>query len=213
MWYNVCDSKRRSLKMALYNKIIYGGETLIDLTGDDVLASDVADGKKFHDRTGALVTGTNTFDADTRDADAIASEILLDKTAYVNGTKLTGTMPNRGAVDGKITSIDTPYTVPNGYHDGTGKVGIDDTEKAKIIAGNIKSGVEILGVTGTYEGEGGTGQSKTVEAYTDADNTILPDTGYDYLTQVKVSKIFYEEQDNGAGGITVTIGKKKPVTP
>lgn len=132
------------------NKVIYGNQTLLDLTSDDVTASDVAQGKIFHDRSGATVTGTNTYDADTSDADAIASEILATKTAYVNGTKLTGTMPNRGAVTGSISEVAGEYTIPNGYHDGTGTVAIDATEQAKIIAGNIKSGVEILGVTGTY---------------------------------------------------------------
>lgn len=193
----------------LYNKIIYGSDVLIDLTSDDVTASDVTSGKKFHDRTGAIVTGTSTKDADTSDADAIASEILDTKTAYVQGAKVTGTMPNRGAVNGTISNINTPYTIQNGYHDGTGKVDVDATEKAKIVAGNIKSGVTILGVEGTYSGEAGTGQTKTAEAYTDADNVILPDTGYDYLTQVTVSKIYYDETPNSAGGNTVTIGHKK----
>lgn len=193
------------------NKIIYGGEVLIDLTNDDVTASDVASGKIFHDRTGATVTGTNTYDADTSDADALASEILDTKTAYVNGNKLTGTMPNRGAVSGTISDVNTPYTVQNGYHDGTGTVGIDSTESAKLIGGNIKSGVTILGVVGTYAGQAGTGQAKTVDSYTDADNVVLPDAGYDYLTQVTVSKIAYTETPNSAGGVTATIGMKKPV--
>ena len=34
----------------------------------------------------------------TDDADAVAANILIDKTAYVNGTKLVGTMPNNGTV-------------------------------------------------------------------------------------------------------------------
>lgn len=194
----------------LYNKIIYGGQTLIDLTADDVQPSDVANGKIFHDRTGATVTGTNTFDADTTDADAVAGEILDTKTAYVRGVKLTGTMPNRGAVTGTISDVNVPYQIENGYHDGTGTVEVDPVEKAKIIADNIKSGVEILGVTGTYAGEGGQGQAKVVDAYTDKTNVVLPDTGFDHLTQVTVEKIYYDEQLNSAGGYTATIGKKAP---
>lgn len=56
------------------NKVIYGGNTLIDLTNDDVTAADVASGKKFHLPSGEAGTGTNTYDADTSDATAVASE-------------------------------------------------------------------------------------------------------------------------------------------
>lgn len=193
------------------NKVIYGNNTLIDLTLDDVSASDVASGKKFHNPDGTSGVGTSTKDADTSDANAIAGDILTTKTAYVQGAKVTGTMPNNGAVTGHISDVDTPYQIPAGYHDGTGTVDINSTEAAKIIPGNIKSGVEILGVEGTYEGEGGQGQSKTATPYT-TQQTILPDTGYDYLTQVTVSAIKYEEQDNAAGGKTVTIGDVAPTS-
>lgn len=186
------------------NKVIYGGNTLIDLTGDDVTASDVLTGKKFHLPSGADGRGTCTFDADTRDATAVAAEILLDKTAYKNGAKLTGTMPNRGAVSGKISTKTGEYTVPQGYHDGSGKVSIDATEQGKIIAANIKSGVEILGVTGSYSGEAVTAQSKTVTPTT-AQQVITPDLNYDYLSQVTVGAIPYTETDNAAGGKTVSI--------
>lgn len=191
------------------NKVIFGNETLIDLTQDDITANDVLNGKKFHGRDGVQATGTSTFDADTSDADAVAGEILATKTAYVDGSKITGTMPNRGAVTGSISAKSTPYQIPSGYHDGTGTVGIDSTESAKIIGSNIKSGVTILGVEGTYEGEGGTGQSKTATPYTTA-QTVLPDAGYDYLTQVSVEAIYYNEQDNSAGGKTATIGTVAP---
>lgn len=186
------------------NKVVYGGQTLIDLTADDVTASDVLSGKKFHLPSGADGTGTCTYDADTSDATAVAAEILATKTAYKSGSKLTGTMPNRGAVAGTIADVDEEYTVPQGYHDGSGKVGIDATEKSKIIAGNIKSGVEILGVTGTYSGESISAQSKTVTPAT-SQQVITPDVGYDYLSQVTVYAIPYTETDNAAGGKTVTI--------
>jgi hypothetical protein len=186
------------------NKVIYGGDTLIDLTADDVAASDVLSGKKFHLPSGAPGTGTCPYDADTSDATAVAAEILATKTAYKNGSKLTGTMPNNGAVAGTISAKAEQYTVPQGYHDGSGKVSISSTEQAKIIAGNIKSGVQILGVTGSYTGEAISAQSKTATPTT-AQQTILPDTGYDYLSQVTVAAIPYTETDNTAGGKTVTI--------
>ncbi len=191
------------------NKVIYGGQTLIDLTGDDVTAADVLSGKKFHLPSGEPKTGTCTYDADTGDATATAAEILDGKTAYKAGSKLTGTMPNRGAASGTISTKDGTYTIQNGYHDGSGSVGIDSTEKAKLIAGNIKAGVEVLGVTGTYTGEGVTAQSKNATPYTTA-QTVLPDSGYDYLSQVTVAAIAYTETDNSAGGKTVTIGTVAP---
>ena len=191
------------------NKVIFGNEVLIDLTADTVEASKLASGYTAHDRSGVIITGTNTYDADTSDADATASEILDTKTAYVNGSKVTGTMPNRGAVTGTISTVAGEYSIQNGYHDGSGTVGIDSTEQAKIIAGNIKSGVEILGVTGDYTGEEVTAQAKTATPYT-TQQVILPDSGYDYLSQVTVNAIAYEETDNVAGGKTATIGTVAP---
>lgn len=186
------------------NKVVYGGNTLIDLTGDTIQADKLLTGYTAHDKSGAPITGTCPYDADTSDADATAAEILLTKTAYVNGNKLTGTMPNNGAVTGTITTKAQEYTIPQGYHDGSGKVAINTTEQAKIIADNIKEGVEILGVTGTYTGEGVTAQAKTATPAT-TQQVVLPDTGYDYLSQVTVLAIPYVETDNAAGGVTVTI--------
>ena len=251
------------------NKVIYGGDTLIDLTGDNVAASDVLSGKKFHLPSGAEGTGTiasktaetfhpsttaqtiaagkylsgaqtiapvtqegitaenikagvqvNVGDADdadriigvtgtfTADATASAAEILNTKTAYKNGSKITGSMPNNGAVSGSISTKAGQYTVPQGYHDGSGKVSIASAEQAKILAGNIKSGITILGVTGTYTGEAITTQNKeiTPDASWAADQVLTPDAGYDYLSQVTVHKIPYVETDNSAGGKTVQIG-------
>ena len=190
------------------NKIIYGNTTLIDLTSDTVTASDLASGKTAHDKSGAIITGTNTYDADTSDADAVASEILNTKTAYVNGSKVTGTMPNRGSHDIELSDLNGE-TIPAGYHDGSGTADIDATEKAKIIANNIKDGVTILGVLGTYTGEGVTAQTKSATPYTTA-QTILPDAGYDYLAEVDIAAIAYSEVDNPAGGKTVTIGTVAP---
>lgn len=190
------------------NKIIYGGNVLIDLTQDDVTAADVQSGKKFHLPSGATATGTNTYDADTKDATAVAAEILSDKTAYKNGTKLTGTMPNRGAVTGSISTVAGEYTIPQGYHDGSGKVSIIATEQAKLIATNIREGITILGVTGTMSGsEGVQATSVSITPYTTAQTIVPSDLGdYNSITQINVAAIAYSESDNAAGGVTVTIG-------
>ena len=188
------------------NKVVYGGNTLIDLTGDDVTASDVLSGKKFHLPSGASGTGSCTYDADTSDATAVAAEILATKTAYKNGSKLTGTMTNNGAVTGTISEVDWEYTVPQGYHDGSGKVGISSTEQAKIIGANIREGITILGVEGTMSGsEDMSAQAKTVTPSTTS-QVVMPDSPtYNCLSQVTVNAIPYTETDNAAGGKTVTI--------
>lgn len=187
------------------NKVIYGGNTLIDLTGDTVTADKILSGYTAHAASGEPITGTCAYDADTSDATAAVAEVLATKTFYKNGSKLTGTMPNRGAVTGTISTKDGTYTIQNGYHDGSGTVGISATEQAKIIAGNIKSGIQILGVTGSYTGESISAQAKTATPST-SQQVITPDSGYDYLSQVTISAIPYTETDNPAGGKTVTIG-------
>lgn len=188
------------------NKVVLAdGTTLIDLTADDVTRASVLNGMKFHLPSGEGTTGICTYDADTSDADAVAAEILYGKTAYKAGSKLTGTMPNNGGVTGTINTKTGQYSVPAGYHDGSGKVGISSTEQAKIIAGNIKAGIQILGVTGTYSGETVNVRSASATP-TFSSQTILPGTGYDYLSQVTVAPITVAEADNSAGGKTVTIG-------
>lgn len=194
------------------NKVIYGGDTLIDLTNDDVTRADVVSGKYFHLPTGERTTGTNTYDADTSDGTATAAEILATKTAYVNGVKLTGSMTNRGGVTGTISTKAGEYTIQSGYHDGSGKVGIDSTEQAKLIATNIRSGVTILGVEGSMSGsEDVNATSANVTPYTTSQTIIPSDLGnYNSITQINVSAIAYAETDNAAGGKTATIGTVDP---
>lgn len=188
------------------SKVIYGGNTLIDLTGDNVEANKLLVGFSAHGANGEVVTGSCDFDANTQDATATASEILKGKTAYNKAAKVTGSMPNNGSVKGVISTKNYMYTVPQGYHDGSGKVQIDEKEQAKITPENIREGVTVLGVTGTMSGtEDARPQSKVVVPTTSV-QTILPDDGYNYLAEVTVEPIPYTESDNSAGGKTVTIG-------
>ena len=188
------------------SKVIYGGQTLIDLTADTITADKLKKGYTAHGADGEVINGTCEHDANTQDATAADAEILSGKTAYVKGVKKTGTMKNNGAVAGKITTKAGQYTVPQGYHDGSGKVSIDATEQAKLIPENIRAGVTILNVLGTMSGtEGEKGQEKEVTPTT-TEQMVLPDAGYTCLTGVKVKAIPYVESDNSAGGKTVTIG-------
>lgn len=187
------------------NKVIYGGQTLIDLTSDTVTASDVQSGVTFHLPSGESSTGTCTFDSDTSGDTAVVAEVLSGSTFHARSTALTGTMPNRGGVTGTITTKTGSYTIPNGYHDGSGTVSISSTEQAKIIAENIRQGVTILGVEGTMSGtEDVTAEAITVTPSTSS-QTITPGTGYNYISQVTVNAISYVLFDNAAGGQTATI--------
>lgn len=189
------------------NKLVVGEETKFDLTQDDITADKLAKGIKAHDKSGAPIVGTNTYDADTSDATATAAEILNTKTAYKAGSKITGTMPNNGAKTLNITDKDTPVPIPTGFHDGGGKAQIDATEAAKIIPENLRDGITVLGVTGTMSGtEGASPQAKTVVPTFEMQE-ITPDSPtYNYLSSVTVAAIPVSQTDNDAGGQTLKIG-------
>ena len=189
----------------LANKIIYGGKTLIDLTGDDVTPDKVLLNIQFHGADGAIYNGTCTFDVDSSAATLKPAEALEGKTFAAGGKIVTGTGKNNGAVSGTIKLKDEIYYIPVGFHDGGGTVVIDPTEMAKLIETNIRSGVTILGVTGTMTGsEGVVSQTKTVTPTTQQ-QSVLPDEGYTHLSEVIVEAIPYTETENASGGLTVTI--------
>lgn len=66
---------------------------------------------------------------DTSDATATAAQILDGATAYVDGDLVEGTMPNNGAVNKTLTAQEQSYTIPAGYHSGTGSVSISPESK------------------------------------------------------------------------------------
>ena len=192
------------IKLAI-NKVVYGSNVLIDLTADTVTKDKVLTGFTAHGADGEPITGTCDFDVNSQDATVQVAEMLNGKTGYARGTKLTGTMPNNGAVSGEITEKAQEVAIPQGYHDGSGKVGISATEQAKLIGANIKQGVELLGVVGTLEPSSDvTAQAKSITPAI-TEQIVLPDDGTDYLSQVTVAAIPYVESDNSAGGKTVTI--------
>lgn len=132
----------------------------------------------YHNGSGKV--SANSLSSQTS-ANATASQILSGQTAWVNGSKVTGNMLNRGAVSQSL-GINGTYTIPAGYHNGSGKVSqslpvqggstttpgtanktivaanryvngnIVVAGSGNLTAGNIKKGVNIFGVTGSWEG-------------------------------------------------------------
>ncbi len=188
------------------NKVIYNGTVLIDLTADTVTADKILTTYTAHDKTGNIITGTCDFDVNSKDATVGVAEILKGKTAYAAGKKLTGTMPNNGAVTLTIDTVAGVVKIPQGYHDGSGTVKILTTEQAKLIAENIKQGITILGVTGTLEPSSNIKVTTKTVTPAATKQTITAGEGYDYMSEVTVEAIPYAETDNAQGGITVTIG-------
>lgn len=132
----------------------------------------------YHNGSGKV--SVNSLSSQTS-ASATAARILSNYTGWVNGSKLTGTMANRGAVSQSLAANGS-YTIPAGWHNGSGKVSQSLTTQASVNvtpgtanktacaanrwttgnivivgssnlkAANIKNGVTIFGVTGTWVG-------------------------------------------------------------
>ena len=188
------------------SKVIIGDEVLIDLEKDTVKKDKLLRGYTAHDKDGNQITGECDYDSNTSGSTATEDELLDGATAWANGVKLTGKMPNKGAVEGEISNKDGVYAIPYGLHDGSGTVKISDTEKAKLVPSNIRAGVTVLGVEGNMSGmEGVKAQSKTVTPSI-VKQDIVPDAGYNYLSQVTVNAIPVTRTTNASGGVTVKIG-------
>lgn len=115
-------------KSVVINETVYSG-----VPGIDIPLSDGTGDVRFYD---------------TSDDDMSAADLLAGKTGHGAAGEVNGTMTNNGGVSGTISTKDGTYTIQEGYHDGTGSVGLSAAEVAKIIADNIKAGVTILGQAG-----------------------------------------------------------------
>lgn len=136
----------------------------------------------------------------TEDATATAEDIKRDLTAYVNGKKVTGTMSEIEATDETIDTKTTEYTIPAGYHDGTGTVSVVvETKTAtpskvqqQIIptTGKVLSQVTVNAIPAEY--------ITTTDATATATDILTGKTAY-----VKGSKVTGSIPNNGATNLTI----------
>lgn len=125
---------------------------------------------------------------ETSDATADPSSVKDGETFYAGGEKKEGTMPVNGDVSGTISTKDGSVNIPAGYTTG-GTVTLSEEEKAKLIPGNIRQNVTVLGVSGNMSpSEGVNAQTKTITP-TKSEQVVKPDSGYTHLSQVTVAAI------------------------
>lgn len=116
--------------------------------------------------TGAISVGaipSNYVDV-SGSTNVSAGNLLTGTKAYnSSGTLVTGNMANNGANNVTISSK-SGATIPSGYYNGSGKAVIDSTSSTNLVEDNIKKGISILGITGTFEGGGGSSNIKSGSA-------------------------------------------------
>lgn len=132
-----------------YGYYLKGNQTILGDT--NLIGSNIVSGVTIFGVEGTAATGTGT---DTTDATATSSDILEDKTAYVNGEKITGTISSLAATT-YTPSTENQIISSGQYLSGNQTILGDEN----LIASNIKSGVTIFGITGTLEsGSGSTSE-------------------------------------------------------
>lgn len=110
---------------AYYNKVIYGNETLVDLTGDTVAADKLLSGYTAHDASGALITGTASLG---EDVDAEVAEYT---------TKLTSLSGAVDALESALTNVYAPIMPKAISANGTYAAADDDVVGYSEVTVNV----------------------------------------------------------------------------
>lgn len=115
----------------------------------------------YYGLSGVTVAAIPTNYNDTSAVTAGAADVLANKVIVnADGDTITGTMPNNGAVSKTLDTTTTSYTVPKGYHGGTGTVSIStetktatptkSTQTIKPSTGKVLSQVTVAAIPAEY---------------------------------------------------------------
>lgn len=150
----------------------------------------------------SIKTATSSGGTDTSDATVNASDVLADKIAYGASGRIVGSMKNNGSQTINVYSANTSYTISKGYHDGSGSVQISSADASKLIASNIKRGITILGVTGSYQGSA---SSSGIQVKTGTTTLTSIDTGLSSIDKF----IMYSDTISSEGLVNVVYDSSK----
>ena len=103
---------------------VNGAKIVGTMTENTPISKELSPGENYYIPAGYHTGAGNVWTKNLTEATAgtaTADQILISQTAWVNGVKLTGTMPNNTASTIDLVSGDK-YIIPEGYHTGSGKV-------------------------------------------------------------------------------------------
>jgi len=167
------------------------------VSGDpDLVASNIKNGVEIFGVTGNVIQATGT---------ATADKLLSGETASNASGPITGSMPNNGSL-GTITPTTTNQSIPAGYTTGGTVAG-----SGNLVAGNIRLGVNLFGVTGSLDPgtqTGGTAQPAQVldgETFTNdlgVQTGSMPNIGSVTITPSGSAQTIPEGYHDGTGTVS-----------